>query len=143
MAAISRRIGRPVLLPLHRSIIQPCGAIHPLHSQDIAYHPPGKESPSRTYVRQVPRHGVFVTSLVKKRLKFTLKMITKAEERAIDRCCKIYSASMDCGKTEVALKATQIQYEIEREIEKREEEANRIQKQKRFRAEIEQQTAFA
>ena len=60
-------------------------------------------------------------------------MITKAEERAIDRCCKIYSVSMDCGKPEVALKATQIQYEIEREIEKREEAEERFRQQKEFR----------
>ena len=61
----------------------------------------------------------------------------ESEKRAIERCFLIYDKSIKINKLELALKATELQFEIEKEIEKRELENERIKKQKSFRDEIE------
>lgn len=61
----------------------------------------------------------------------------ESEKRAIERCFLIYDKSIKINKLELALKATELQFEIERNIENRELENERIQSQKSFRDEIE------
>lgn len=63
--------------------------------------------------------------------------MTESEKRAIERCFLIYDKSIKINKLELALKATELQFEIEKDIEKREAEKDRLEKQKSFRAEIE------
>ena len=63
----------------------------------------------------------------------------ESEKRAIERCSLIYEKSMKASELGMALKATQLQYEIEIEIDKREEAEERLQKQKKFRDEISKQ----
>ena len=63
----------------------------------------------------------------------------ESEKKAIERCALIYERALKIDKPEVALKATQLQFEIESEIEKREEAETRLQKQKQFRDEISKQ----